>query len=115
MSESKHTPAPWLIGDLAFTHFQGPEGLSEGRLAASIHHGAVSASVPLIRVGAGRDDDADEVMANARLIAAAPELLEALRAAEDFMAGFEGDELQEGIDERLTTVRAAIAKAEGGL
>ncbi len=28
------------------------------------------------------------------------------------MAGFEGDELQDGIDERLATIRAAIAKAE---
>lgn len=40
-------------------------------------------------------------------------LLTALRSAESFMAGFEGDELQDGIDERLGTVRAAIAQAEG--
>lgn len=45
--------------------------------------------------------------------AAAPELLDALRAAEEFMAGFEGDEIQDGIDERLSGIRAAIAKAEG--
>lgn len=38
-------------------------------------------------------------------------LLEALRAAEAFMAGFEGDELQEGIDKRLAGIRAAITQA----
>ena len=42
------------------------------------------------------------------------ELLEALEEAERFMAGFEGDELQDGIGERLSKMRAAIAKARGG-
>jgi hypothetical protein len=49
---------------------------------------------------------------DAWLIAAAPCLLHALKLAEDFMAGFEGDELQEGIGDRLAAIRAAIAKAE---
>lgn len=39
-------------------------------------------------------------------------LVAALKLAEDFMAGFEGDSLQVGIDERLRAVRAAIAQAE---
>lgn len=55
----------------------------------------------------------DEAWANARLIAAAPELLVATKAAERFIAGFEGDELQEGIDELLSGLRAAIAEATG--
>lgn len=46
------------------------------------------------------------------LFAAAPDMLDALRLAESFITGFEGDELQDGIDERLATIRAAIAKAE---
>lgn len=41
-----------------------------------------------------------------------PELVEALRKAEAFISGFEGDELQEGIDDLLSGIRAAIAKAE---
>ncbi len=49
--------------------------------------------------------------ANARLIAAAPDLLAALASAESFISGFEGDEIQEGVDELLAAVRAAIAKA----
>lgn len=40
-------------------------------------------------------------------------LVDALRKAESFVSGFEGDELQERIDELLTGIRAAIAKAEG--
>jgi hypothetical protein len=45
---------------------------------------------------------------------AASDLLAALVIAERFMAGFEGDELQEGIDGMITTVRAAIALATNG-
>lgn len=37
-------------------------------------------------------------------------LLEALVDAEAFMAGFEDDELQDGINDRLAKIRAAIAK-----
>lgn len=33
---------------------------------------------------------------------------EALKAAERFIRGFEGDEMQEGIDSLLQTIRAAI-------
>ena len=42
------------------------------------------------------------------------ELLAALEVAEGFMAGFEGDELQEGIEQKLEQIRAAIARAKGG-
>lgn len=48
-------------------------------------------------------------MANARLIAAAPDLLEALCLAHDYLAGNGWDD-----DPRLDTIRAAIAKATGG-
>lgn len=40
-------------------------------------------------------------------------VLTALRSAESFISGFEGDELQEGVREKLTMIRAAIIKAEG--
>ncbi len=38
--------------------------------------------------------------------------LEALRRAERFMSGFEGDPLQDGIDEDLEAIRSAIARLE---
>ena len=44
---------------------------------------------------------------------AAPAMLEALRLAEDFMSGFEGDECQETLERDLAKVRAAIAAAGG--
>lgn len=39
--------------------------------------------------------------------------LAALKVAEEFMAGFEDDPEQSGIAEKLATIRAEIAKAEG--
>lgn len=50
---------------------------------------------------------------NHRLIAAAPELLEALQIAEDFMSGFEDDETQTGMGVKLAIIRAAICRATG--
>lgn len=39
------------------------------------------------------------------------DMLAELRKAESFISGFEDDEMQEGIDEMLAGIRAAIAKA----
>lgn len=52
-----------------------------------------------------------ELTANARLIAAAPELLEALELARDHLevCNYEGEE-----DEALAQINAVIAKAKGG-
>jgi hypothetical protein len=44
---------------------------------------------------------------------AALELYEALEMAEGFISGFEDDEVQEGINEKLATIRAALDKARG--
>jgi hypothetical protein len=41
-------------------------------------------------------------------------MLDALRRAERFISGFEGDPLQEGIDDDLDAIRAAIAELEVG-
>lgn len=38
----------------------------------------------------------------------APSLQEVLAAAESFISGFEGDELQEGVDQLLADIRAAM-------
>lgn len=59
---------------------------------------------------------ADYAWRNTRTIEAARQeemakrdkLTKALRAAERFVAGFESDELQEGIDELLTEIRTAL-------
>ena len=100
---SKHTPGPWAIDD----HLG----------AANIHVGTVSEngrdvcrispnkafSVPRSKRPRFCCDDED--MSNAALIAAAPDLLAALKAAEPH--------LYMATDGIRQAVRAAIAKAEG--
>jgi hypothetical protein len=54
-----------------------------------------------------------EWIAQKRAERAGPDLLAALRLAEGFVSGFEGDETQEGIDALLGALRAAIASATG--
>ena len=61
------------------------------------------------------EDVLPEDEANRALIAAAPELLEALTFAEQFMSGFEGDAAQDGIDAKLTTIRIALSKARNAI
>ncbi|CUX07686.1 hypothetical protein CFBP6626_07585 [Agrobacterium tumefaciens] len=106
-SIATHTPGPWL---------------EAGRGAGSHIH-ADKGEVAWLRSYMGIDDE--QIEANARLIAAAPELLEALK----WMV--ENDETNEGEEPRpefggdswnevnafflagLNRARAAIAKAEG--
>lgn len=88
-----HTPGPWKIeGDpLSHRWFW----LSTANLPAPLFEMKAVVGHP------------DEISANARLIAAAPELLEALNEAFDFLGG---------VDDAgaiRATICAAIAKAEG--
>ena len=85
MMTIKHTSAPWQ--------------LTFGEHDAAIHAGATIAMV---------DDTMGGWKANAFLIAAAPELLDALQAVAD-------DEVaMQGFHEQFrATIRAAIAKAKG--
>lgn len=48
-----------------------------------------------------------------RMDHAAPDMLAQLHKAESFIAGFEDDDMQEGIADLLAGIRGAIAKAEG--
>lgn len=73
MSESKHTPGPWVVWS--------EEGETrKGRAKVSVcHHVGDLMSEDHICVATVLGDDVAVAAANARLIAAAPELLEALR------------------------------------
>ena len=84
MTDTQHTPGPWRIGDAGFTVFGPPKP------------GALPETIAPVKN-----------RANARLIAAAPELLAALEAVADYWAG--GD-VPEALD---TQMRAAIIKATG--
>lgn len=106
MPENKHTPGPWEY--VASNEHHGPYVASyagdvadcyvmSNPLAASIRNGGTS--YPVHHQG----DSAD---ANARLIAAAPDMLEALKACADNLASL-------GWQPAEQVARAAIAKAEG--
>lgn len=103
----QHTPGPWAIKPMIDEDqvgiFSGP-GASRGDWGG----GYAGGSPRYVAVADKRDTPA-ETLANARLIAAAPELLEALEALLSY------DNL--GAYDRATVrqqARAAIAKATGG-
>lgn len=88
---SKHTQGPWTM--------HGPCEIT-GRYSI-VHNG------PLAYVGDANQSGDGE--ANARLIAAAPEMLDALHELVKYL----GVDVDNGLDELLTNARAAIAKATG--
>ena len=83
MTDTRHTPGPWRIGDAGFTVFGPPK---PGALAETI--------APV------------KSRANARLIAAAPDLLAALEALAALPNKHRPEEMWEA-------ARAAIARATG--
>lgn len=108
MSEVKHTPGPWIYGDW-ITGKHGDPGNSGWVEVWNIEADG-SKGLPFIAC-----KHHDQV-ANARLIAAAPELLEALLEIED-VASFlciEDRRDRRQLGEALDKTRAAIAKATGG-
>ena len=90
MSAPKHTPGPWAVSG---REINGP--IDTGVIVARIPEWGILADAP------------DPGRANARLIAAAPDLLAALEAVAEFWAG--GDVPAE-LDAQM---RAALAKARG--
>lgn len=90
--ETKHTPGPWCLDDDGFVY-------GEGFIVSDPH------SSP--------DIDPDEREANARLIAAAPELLAALQWFCACMHDDSVDDMGKFINEMESRARAAIAKATG--
>lgn len=98
--ERKHTPGPWEIYDEEFDDrrgYQEPKIIANGSDSALVHE------ICTIRIGL------KETPANARLIAAAPDLLAACQLALDTMSDYRNNtpaDVQQFI-------RAAISKAEG--
>ena len=102
MSESKHTPGPWSIGNLA--SYDGYTGQPYRNVWARQGEAATVIARAIRRHGETNDVDA-----NAALIAAAPELLEAL---EEIMK--QTDQRSNYlIDHVYLIAAAAIAKAKG--
>jgi hypothetical protein len=98
MSEAKHTPGPWLLGN----EFEDDTELS---IINDDDH-------RICEIGPFLQEWTDEERANALLIAAAPEMLEALKRVayeDDRKRGFYFV-IHQTI---MQQVKAAIAKAEG--
>ena len=94
---SKHTPGPWsFYDDSNDGKTNRIEIVAIGKTVARIYH-----SVP------------DEDLPNARLIAAAPELLASLQIMVDRFIDTEGS-FGAWENEAIEVARAAIAKATGG-
>lgn len=113
MSEAKHTPGPWRI---EHGMIKGASDVhTNGRLRNAL--GISSASYSDIVCDIHGDIDlAAAPLANARLIAAAPELLEALKNIVSEIRAYSSPECDdEGAigAEELKAADFAIAKAEG--
>ena len=116
MSETKHTPGPWVVVDICeCAHRNGTmwEGhIDLGPLRES-RHGNMWPDVT-VQIGSslglpGQPVGREVIEANAHLIAAAPDMLEALEAALAYlvMAGTDHAE------PTRASIRAAIKKARG--
>ena len=92
-----HTPGPWWRDDDGF-----------------IASGSDKTYITVASPNCSEDIDIDEREANARLIAAAPELLAALEDAEFLLrkAGLIAGPMQDSFKRSATDARAAIAKAK---
>ena len=110
---AQHTPGPWRYDESA-----PYDGRSKGYIRESVGQeviGRRNAGRAVCRVTGVFGDDT--MRANARLIAAAPDLLDALRALLKAVAGLDAPMVTEHEAERrepaLRAARAALAKAEG--
>lgn len=94
---SAHTPGPWAV--------QLTDGVAD-MVHASAEHNNFGTIVDLD----GSEFDYDMSLANARLIAAAPELLEALKRSLSWLSSYPGG----GATKVYEQAREAIDKAKGG-
>lgn len=105
MTEAKHTPGPWHLEEMGYNSSSYYiRGSSESGDRLTIGKGAV-AHIPRSTV--------NPMEANARLIAAAPELLEALKAMIDAERVYESGVRSSEELAALEKAHAAITKATG--
>lgn len=103
MSAPTFTPGPWGDGNEAILVKVDRERPWAGTVFSAKHDGSEANALVAMTFGAS----VEEVVANARLIAAAPELLEALETASWLLSDISPDGLVK------KKVDSAIAKARG--
>lgn len=118
MSKTKHTPGPWKVIN-GFDENGKGDYFPTVVIAENTRFGDAK-----IIVNASHDQEADSIMANARLISLAPEMLEALKEAYQIIdqkiyvqlmrEGKDDDYIQRTINEVpiLKTIKSLISKAE---
>jgi len=99
MDEVRHTPGPWVIDANDRYHVESPDG------------SALPWSIATISGSAGPGTNRSE--ANARLIAAAPDLLAALEKLLSYNEAIMADRINYRPEDHASVARAAIAKATG--
>jgi hypothetical protein len=104
-TQTKHTPGPW------FRACNSPAGIQVVTCNQSDEPNALIATVNHCVINP-KQDVSDEVGANARLIAAAPDLLVALEQCVSIIVRHANATLGDGVV-TLQVARAAIAKAQG--
>lgn len=114
---TKHTPGPWTIGQ----DYGGNYAVCSSRAKVANHVATVPVFNGMSHSGASVPHEQSVAEANARLIAAAPELLEALQFAFAKIV-FDNPKLDAARNDRALNdivvgienkIRAAIAKATG--
>ena len=110
---SKHTPGPWSVGEVS--HKKQRVDIDSLHADQTVGHQTWRG---LARAYGCEDMPAEgtaAMLANARLIAAAPELLEALKEAHNALELFASDESPSGqiAVAAVMEARAAIAKTTG--
>lgn len=99
MKNTKHTPGPWEVDELNNTTVWGKKQRFNMLVA---------------KCGDAQIILQEEAEANARLIAAAPELLEACKKVKSDLFQYEGGRLsQQDLLNNIESLGKAIAKAEG--
>lgn len=112
-TKTKHTPGPWRIaydgrGNPVITAGFAADPVTQAR------HVWVTTLAPLDLGPLWYRIDEAEREANAHLIAAAPQLLAALRVFCEVWESGEEDDWRGALDDVADVARAAIRKAEGG-
>lgn len=108
---SKHTPGPWAIEALRYEGARIVAGPTYDKSSRPVGWVAADDTMEEASTGRIREVMSDEANANARLIAAAPELLEALKLA---LTALKRVRNYAQIDDSgLEEMAEAIAKAEG--
>jgi hypothetical protein len=107
---AQHTPGPWYV--LPASPDENP-GIEASDLPLSIVVWGCAQNC--LDDGGGRGRTAEEAIANAALIAAAPEMLEALESVWPFLQEDDGNGCNSPpYQAAINAARAAISKAKGG-